>query len=220
MSRPTAPQACAAVLLASCFASSPAPAQVEAEDARFERVAAVVEASMAELGIPGVALGIFWEGRSITRGFGVTSVENPLPVTGQTVFQAGSITKTFTATALMRLVESGRLDLDAPVRTYLPGFRVGDETASANATARILLTHMGGWEGDLFDDTGDGDDALARIVERMASLEQVAPFDTFWSYNNAGFYVAGRLLEVATGTSYEDAIRTLLIDPLQLRHTF
>jgi CubicO group peptidase (beta-lactamase class C family) len=106
------------------------------------------------------------------------------------------------------------------VRDYLPGFRVQDEAASRSATVRTLLTHMGGWEGDLFDDPGDGDDALARMVERMAALQQVAPFNTFWSYNNAGFYAAGRLIEVATGKSYEQAVQELLLAPLGLRHTY
>lgn len=175
---------------------------------------------MKEDGIPGVALGISIDGRRVTRGFGVTSVENPLPVTDSTLFQAGSITKTFTATAVMRLVESGTLRLDAPVRDALPAFRVQDDAASRRTTLRTLLTHMGGWEGDFFDDPGDGDEALARVVERMAGLEQVAPFGTFWSYNNAGFFTAGRLIEIATGKSYEAAVRDLVVQPLGLRQTF
>lgn len=93
-------------------------------------------------------------------------------MTADTLFQVGSITKIFTGTVVLRLVEQGKLRLDAPVREVLPGFRVQDETASQGATVRTLLTHMGGWEGDLFENPGDGDDALARMVERMAALEQ------------------------------------------------
>lgn len=195
-------------------------AQPADADARFERMAAVVVEKMSEHGVPGVALGIYDDGERRTRGFGVTSAENPLPVAESTLFQVGSVTKTFTATAAMRLVEQGKLALDDPVRDYLPAFRVRDDDASHGATVRTLLTHMGGWEGDLFDDPGNGGDALARLVERMAKLEQVAPFDTFWSYNNAGFYAAGRLIEVATGKPYETALRELVIEPLGLRRTF
>jgi CubicO group peptidase (beta-lactamase class C family) len=194
--------------------------QTAVTDPRFERIASVVREKMAVYGIPGVALGISSQGKRLTRGFGVTSVENPLPITETTLFQAGSITKTFTSTVVMRLVEAGKLKLDAPVRTYIPTFRVRDEEASRRATVRTLLTHMGGWEGDFFEDAGDGDQALAQVVGRMGTLEQVAPFATIWSYNNAGFLVAGRLIEIASGRTYEAAVADLLVQPLGLRQTF
>jgi|HubBroStandDraft_3_1064219.scaffolds.fasta_scaffold03780_3 CubicO group peptidase (beta-lactamase class C family) len=207
---------CAVLLVLGSAGSS---ARSEVADERFERVAAVVVAEMRELGVPGAALGIFYEGKALTRGFGVTSVENPLPVTPDTLFQIGSITKTFTATVVMRLVEAGKLELGAPVRKVMPAFRVRDEEASRSATVLTLLTHMGGWEGDLFDDAGNGDDALGRVVDRMAGLEQVTPFNSSWSYNNAGFLLAGRLVELATGKPYEAALGELLIQPLGLRDT-
>jgi CubicO group peptidase (beta-lactamase class C family) len=207
----------AIVLLAWPAVSAAQPA---ATDPRFERIATVVSQKMKEYGVPGVALGIFVEGKRQTRGFGVTSVENPLPVTESTLFQAGSITKTMTGTVVMRLVEAGKLKRDAPVRDYLPSFRVQDDNASQNATVRTLLTHMGDWEGDFFDDPGNGDDALARMVDRMGTLAQIAPFNTIWSYNNAGFFVAGRLIEQVTGKPYEAALKQLLIEPLGLRQTF
>jgi CubicO group peptidase (beta-lactamase class C family) len=114
----------------------------------------------------------------------------------------------------MRLVELGRLDLDAPVRTYLPELRLADEATAAGVTLRHLFAHVGGWVGDYFDDTGTGDDALARIVERMADLPQITPLGTIWSYNNAGFYLAGRVIEIAAGQPYEAAVQRLVLDPL------
>jgi CubicO group peptidase (beta-lactamase class C family) len=120
----------------------------------------------------------------------------------------------------MRLVEQGKLNLDEPIRNLLPAFHVRDVDASRRTTMRTLLTHMGGWEGDLFEDTGTGDDALSRMIDRMATLEQIAPFNMGWSYNNAGFYAAGRVVEVLTKKSYEDAIRDLVIQPLGLSHSF
>jgi CubicO group peptidase (beta-lactamase class C family) len=187
-----------------------------APDQRFDRVAAVVNEKMAELGVPGVALGILADGDVRTRAFGVTSMDHPLPVTDDTLFQIGSISKTFTGTAIMRLVERNQLRLDDPIRKYLPTFKVKDAEASRRATVRDTLTHMGGWEGDFFDDPSSGDDALQRIVERMATLEQTAKVGEMWGYNNAGFYAAGRIIEVVTGKPFERAMRDLVLDPLNI----
>jgi CubicO group peptidase (beta-lactamase class C family) len=186
----------------------------------WSRLCEFVVDVMDRRGIPGVTVGLVHAGELNTAGFGVTSVENPLPVTDTTLFQIGSITKTFVGTAVMRLVEMGKLDLDATVRTYLPDFRVADEAASAQVTLRHLLIHTGGWEGDFFCDTGAGDDAVAEYVVAMADLEQLAPIGTVWSYNNAGFVVAGRIIEVATGKRFEEALRDLVLDPLGLDRTF
>ena len=118
--------------------------------------------AMVQHKVPGVALGIVCEGREFMKGFGVTNVRHPLPVDEKTLFQIGSTTKTFTATAVMRLVEDGKLALDEPIRTYLPDFRMRDHEVTTRLTMRHLLTHTGGWDGDFFPDTGNGDDALAR----------------------------------------------------------
>jgi CubicO group peptidase (beta-lactamase class C family) len=95
-----------------------------------------------------------------------------------------------------------------------------DEQASQQATIRHLLTHVGGWEGDFFVDTGRGDDALARYVAQMANLRQIAPIGRHFSYNNAGFNVAGRLLEIASGKSYEVAVNEGVLEPLGLAHSY
>ena len=175
---------------------------------------------MARTGVPGVAIGILHRGESVAFGCGVTSVEHPLPVTDETLFQIGSITKTFTGTAIMRLAEAGILDLDAKVQAYIPDFRVRDEAASREATVRQLLTHEGGWAGDFFHGTGAGDDAIARYVADMAELPQLAPIGTHWSYNNAGFSVAGYIIELVTGKRYESALSEQVLAPLGLEHTF
>jgi CubicO group peptidase (beta-lactamase class C family) len=189
-------------------------------EAIWDRLGQAVTQWMDQKEVPGVAVGMLHQGETFTAGFGVTNVDHPLPVTDETLFQIGSITKTFTGTAIMRLVEAGKLDLDAPVRTTLPEFRVSDEEASAGATLRHLLSHMGGWAGDFFHDTGAGDDALARYVADMAELPQLAPLGSVWSYNNAGFSLAGHLIEVVTGKSYEAALQELVLDPLGLEQCF
>jgi CubicO group peptidase (beta-lactamase class C family) len=102
---------------------------------------------MREYHVPGVAIGIFDNGRDHIAGLGVTNVEDPLPVTDHTVFPIASISKTFAATMMMRLVEQGKVDLKAPVRKYLPDFKVRDEAVSREVTVWNLLTHTAGWEG-------------------------------------------------------------------------
>jgi CubicO group peptidase (beta-lactamase class C family) len=165
-------------------------------------------------------VGVVCEDEEEVAGLGVTSVEHPLPVDDQTLFQIGSITKTFTGTLLMRLVESGDVDLDAPVRTYLPDLSLAQDEVARQVTLRHLLTHTGGWEGDYFDDFGSGDDALAQMVSAVSQLPQVTPIGEIWSYNNAGFYIAGRVAEVVTGRTFEDAMRELILEPLGLSMTF
>jgi CubicO group peptidase (beta-lactamase class C family) len=209
-----------AAVLALVVLLGPPGLRSQATDPEFERVAAVVAEKMKEYQIPGVSIGIVRDGVVSTRGFGVTSVEHSLPVTDGTLFQVGSITKTFTGTVLMKLVEQGQVRLDAPVRTYLPDFAVRDAAASRDATVMDLLTHMGGWEGDVFEDTGSGADAVAAYVAGLRGVEQVAPLRTVWSYNNSGFVVAGRIIEVVTGKSYEAAVDEMLTTPLGMKNTF
>src|SRR5437762_2265168 len=126
---------------------------------------------------PGLALGLFAPGEEVLLGFGITSVENPLPVDPNTVFVAASITKTCVATTVMCLVDRGRLNLDEPVRTYLPDLRLADERVAAAVTLRHLLTHRAGWVGDEFQesDFGQGDDALARAIATFGNRPQILP---------------------------------------------
>lgn len=187
---------------------------------RFEDIVEVARSAMEELSVPGVALGVLSEGEEETAALGVTSIENPLDVTPDTLFQIGSITKTFTATAVMRLVEQGKLGLDESVRTSLPEFRLTDADVAARVTIRQLLTHTGGWLGDYFDDLGPGDDALAKMVERLAEQPQLTPLGAVYAYNNAAFYVAGRVIEVVTRMPFEAAIRELVLEPLKLDSSY
>ena len=169
---------------------------------------------MARHHVPGVAVGIWHDGQEQVAGWGVTNVDHPLAVDGDTLFQIASVTKTITATVIMRLVDQGRVSLDATVRTYIPSFRLKDPDAAARATVRHLVTHTGGWLGDCFADFGNGDDALARYVDAMVELEQLTPLGEIWHYSNSSFTVLGRIIEVVTGMTYEQATRELLFAPL------
>ncbi len=175
---------------------------------------------MERFSIPGAAVAIRRGEDVDVAGFGVTSAENPLEVDADTLFQIGSITKTYTAAAAMRLVEEGTLDLDAPIRDVLPELRLADEQTAERVSMRHLLAHTGGWTGDYFDDLGPGDDALARMVERLDRLEQLTPLGEVWSYNNAGFYIAGRAIEVLADKPFETALKELVLDPLGLERSF
>jgi CubicO group peptidase (beta-lactamase class C family) len=173
-----------------------------------------------QLGVPGVAVGLLVDGQEHYVCHGITSVENPLDVDEHTLFHIGSTTKTMTATLVMRLVERGLIDLDATVRTYLPDFRVKNEDVSSRVTVRQTLNHTAGWDGDFFLDTGTGDDALARYVDAMSSLDQTSEFGGDASYNNASFSVAGRIVEVVTGGTFEQAMRTDVLDPIGMHETY
>ena len=190
------------------------------KDRTFKKIARKIVSEMKRLDVPGVAIGIWHEGKEYAEGFGITSVEHPLAVTADTLFQTGSISKTFTGTLIMKLVEDRKVDLDAPVKKYIKDFRVKDKEVTEKVTVRHLLTHMGGWIGDYFNDFGNGDDALDKMVKDIAGLPQVQPLGTIWSYNNTGFNVASRIIEIVTKKPYEQAAQEMLFDPLGLKMSF
>lgn len=179
-----------------------------------------VEGQMKKIKVPGVAVGLLTKGRAYTKGYGVTNIEHPLGVDENTLFQIGSTTKTYTATAVMAFVEQGKLDLDRPVRFYLKDFKLKNQEVAKKVTLRHLLTHMGGWLGDYFNETGRGDDALSRVVSELSKIPQLTPLGQTWSYNNSGFYIAGRVLETVSGKSYEALLKELIFDPLKMDKTF
>jgi len=121
----------------------------------------------AQFKIPGVAVGLWADGQESYACQGVTSVDNPLPVDEGTLYVLGSVTKTFTATALMCLVAGGQVELDAPVRRYVPELRLAEEQAAAAVTVLNLLNHTAGLDWRIDVDSGEGDDALAREVARL-----------------------------------------------------
>ena len=190
------------------------------QNPKFRKLCTRIVKEMKRLYVPGVAIGIYHKGKEWTAGFGVTSIEHPLSVTPDTLFQTGSISKTFTGTLLMMLAEQGKVDLDAPVRKYLKDFKLSDESVTRKVTIRHLLTHTGGWVGDYFNDFGNGDDALDKMVKDIAKLPQIQPLGKIWSYNNTGFNIASRVIEVVTKKPYEQALQEMLLNPLGLKMTY
>jgi CubicO group peptidase (beta-lactamase class C family) len=183
---------------------------------------AFVEEQREQLHVPGVAVGVIHGDSEWYGGFGVTNADAPSPVDEATLFQIGSNTKTYVATAVMREVEAGRIDVDAPLLDYLPEFELAEEGVAAQVTVRHLLTHTGGWDGDwlvVHPQGGRNDDALARAVEAMPQVPLQTPPGSLFHYNNTGFSLAGRVLEVVRGQAFEAAMRELLFEPIGLEHS-
>lgn len=193
---------------------------MKSPNAIFKKLTDKVQKEMKRLKIPGVSIGVLHNNKEYTAGFGITSVEHALPVTADTLFQTGSISKTFTGTMMMQLAEQGRVNLDAPAKRYVKNLRLKDKSVEEKVTVRHLLTHTGGWVGDYFNDFGNGDDALEQMVQDLAHLPQVQPLGKIWSYNNTGFNIASRIIEIVTGKTYEQAAQEMLLDPLGLKMSF
>jgi CubicO group peptidase (beta-lactamase class C family) len=149
----------------------------------------------------------------------VLSTSTAVETTTDSVFQVGSITKLWTATMIMQRVDEGRVTLDSTVAEVLPGVRLGADDVADRVTVRHLLTHTSGIDGDVFADTGRGDDCLEKYVELLASAAQTHPVGAAYSYCNAGFVLLGRLIEVLDGVVWDEALRRRLVEPLCLAAT-
>lgn len=175
-------------------------------------------ALLAKHQVPGAAIAVLADGEVIDHAAGVVNKGTGVESTVDSVFQIGSITKVWTTTLAMQLVDEGKLDLDRPVRDYLPEFALGDEKAAAAITVRQLTCHTAGFEGDIFTDTGPGDDCVEKLVATLSDVPQLFPPGERFSYNNAGYCVLGRVVEVLRGKCWDDCVRDHLFAPLGLTH--
>ncbi|WP_410581015.1 serine hydrolase [Amycolatopsis sp. lyj-108] len=171
--------------------------------------------------VPGAALGITRIGDDAEThvSHGVLNTATGVEVTEDSVFQIGSVSKVWTATVVMRLVDEGLLDLDAPIADVVPELRLADPDVAKQVTMRHLLTHTSGIDGDVFTDTGRGDDTLERYVEILDQAAQNHPLGETFSYCNSGFVLMGRVIEKLTGQTWDAAMREKLFTPLGLTHT-
>jgi CubicO group peptidase (beta-lactamase class C family) len=213
----------ARLLFAKRFAT-PGPAKPASNTAFYGTIDDYIEGQMHRLNIPGVSLAIV-EGDKIVhlRGFGRARPGGEAP-TPQTPFFIGSITKSFTALAIMQLVEAGKVELDAPVQRYLPWFRVADPRASAQMTVRHLLNQTSGLpllpsEAALAD-FDDRPDATERQVRALSTLKLTRPVGSKFEYCNTNYNVLGLIVEAASGKSYADYIQQHIFDPLGMRHSY
>jgi CubicO group peptidase (beta-lactamase class C family) len=191
---------------------------------KFPSVDKFIEAQMKRLNIPGAALAIV-EGDQIVhiRGFGLARPggEAPMP---QTPFFIGSLTKSFTALAVMQLVEAGKVELDAPVQRYLPWFRVADPQASAAITVRNLLNQTSGLPMSAgmitlanFDSRPD---AMERQARCLSTLALAHPVGSTCQYSNLNYDLLGLITQAASGESYADYIQNHIFNPLGMHHSY
>jgi CubicO group peptidase (beta-lactamase class C family) len=189
------------------------------DTAKIERL---VTAYLREKAIPGLGLAIV-EGDEIVYmgGFGVTSVEDgAVPVTPRTLFLIASVTKMLVGTAVMRLVEAGRLSLDAPVSAYLPAFRFSVPGMAEQITLRHLLSHTSGlctFRGDFSSHEADGIERFAREV--LPSYPLLLTPGVAWLYSNAGYALVAHIAATVTATHFYDLMRELVFEPLEMSRT-
>lgn len=203
--------------------NSQQPAQVRAEvDERA--IDSFIEAQMRELKIPGLAVAIVRGDQIETiRGYG-TADDAGRPVTPQTPFLVASFSKSITALGIMQLVEDGKINLDAPVQTYLPWFQAADTAASAKITVRHLLHQTSGFsESEGYErnlERNQAEDALETSVRalRRARLS-AAPGERF-EYSNTNYDVLGLLIQTVSGEPYETYIEENIFAPLQMKNAF
>lgn len=169
--------------------------------------------------VPGAVLGVLHSGVVTQLATGSLNVETDVVVTPDSVFQIGSITKCYTATMVMQLVDEGRVDLDAPVVSLLPELKLADGEAAAQVTVRHLLSHTSGIEGDHFEETGRGDDAVERYVASCAQVGFSHPVGATMSYCNTGYNILGRLIEELDGRTWDASLRARIVEPLGLSRT-
>src|SRR5215831_11079604 len=168
----------------------------------------------SEARVPGATLGIWFNGQEVLAAHGVLNSATGVPVTTDSLFQVGSITKIWTATMIMQLIDEGSLSLDTTVSQVLPGARLGSAGAADQVTVRQLLTHTSGIDGDIFTDTGRGDDCVERYVDLLAETPSVFTPGAAYSYCNSGFVVLGRIIEILDGQSWDESLRARLVGPL------
>ena len=185
-----------------------------------ERWATRLHDLAAEEGVPGAALGVWADGQEVAAAaHGVLNADTGVRATADSLFQIGSITKVWTTTMIMQLVGEGRLSLDTTVAEVLPGVRIGREDAGEQIAIRHLLSHTSGIDGDIFTDTGRGDECVERYVGELGGAAQVFPPGAAYSYCNSGFVLLGRIIEVLDGRIWDASLHERLIRPLGLTQT-
>jgi len=186
----------------------------------FVAIDAYVTEQMNNLGIPGMALGIVQDGQVVhLQGFGVAD-SSGRAVTPQTPFYIGSVTKSFTALAVMQLVEAGKIDLDAPVQKYMPWFELADKEASAKITVRNLLNQSTGISEKDGNRVWASQQGSEEYVRALSTIQLTKPVGSTFRYSNLNYSIAGLIVEKVSGQSYADYVTQHIFEPLDMRHSF
>ena len=178
---------------------------------------ATVQTMMAQSGVPGIAIGIVEDGKTVlAKGYGSRELGKPAPVDGHTLFQIGSVTKAFTAASLALLGEEGKLGWDDKVIDHLPEFQMYDPYVTREFTLRDLLTHRSGLglgAGDLTF-MAHADFTRADVVKALRWLKPVTSFRSQFAYDNVLYAVAGVVIERESGKVWEDFMRERVLRPI------
>ncbi len=212
---------CLLMLLALASTALPAAAATRSNEADFAQIDAYVSSQMQAMRLPGLALGIV-HGDQIVQlhGFGEAD-QSGRSVTAQTPFVIGSMTKSFTALAIMQLVEADKIQPDAPVQRYLPWFRVADPTASTRITVRNLLNQTSGIPtsaGVAFLAEPPG--TLEQQVRNLSKVVLTQPVGKTFQYSNSNYATLGLIIEAVSGQTYGTYIQQHILNPLQMNHSF
>jgi CubicO group peptidase (beta-lactamase class C family) len=191
-------------------------AQLSAAAQATDPVSAVVRAEMQSQHIPGLTLLVSKNGKPIrTEGYGVSNLELSVRAKPETIFQSGSVGKQFTATAVMMLVEAGKVGLEDPLTKYFP-----EAPASwKQVTVRELLSHTAGFTDypkDFDEQKNYTEEELLKIVE---AIPLAYPPGTRWSYSNLGYLTLGILIHKVTGEFYGDFLQQRIFRPLGMSTT-
>ena len=181
-----------------------------------------IDTAMPASGVPGLAYAVVADGEITSAGArGVLRSGGDAQVTPDTPFVAGSISKSFTALAVMQLVEAGKIDLDTEVSQYLDGF--AGKPAGA-VTIRQLLSHTSGFStlqgNSSHADNAGGTDALARQVDGLADVTPAYAPGERWEYSNTNYQILGRLIEVVSGLEYQTYVATNILAPVGMQDSF
>jgi CubicO group peptidase (beta-lactamase class C family) len=214
----------AVLALARKLFAKTAKARPVRDNAPYDAIDAYVEQQARRLNIPGVSLAIVAGDQIVhLRGFGQARPGGEAP-SPQTPFFIGSLTKSFTALAVMQLVEAGKVVLDAPVVRYLPWFRVADPQASARLAVRHLLNQTSGLptsSGEIvLADFDNRPGATERQARALSTLVLTRPVGTAFEYSNMNYNLLGLIIEAASGEKYADYVQEHILTPLDMRHTY
>jgi len=190
----------------------------------FSELDRFITSGMEQTDMPGIAVSIIEDGDVLfSKGYGIASNDGR-PVTDKTQFQIGSGSKSFTALAILQLVDEGRLELDRPIRDYIPDFRPSDQQRSSEITTRHLLTHRSGLsaiDGNRYQyERYAESDTLAIAIDRFNSARLRTDPGQKFEYSNANYAILGHLLEVIDNASFEDIIDSRIFQPLGMTRSY
>jgi NADH:quinone reductase (non-electrogenic) len=211
-----------AVTTIASLAEAQTQAQARSEAAALDSVDRYITKQMRSARIPGLALGIVRDDRIVyLKGYGDAD-SSGRAVTARTPFLIGSITKSFTALAVLQLVDAGKVDLDEPVQRYIPWFRTADSAASARITVRELLTMRSGLPQvyETQRSTAEDDRALERGVRSLRTRALRSAPGRAEAYSNAGYETLGMLIQSVSGQSYEAYLAQHVFAPLAMHDAF